>query len=88
MVTGSQRPLSKTDVKAMFVVPKKKFKNAHDRNKLKRRMREAYRLQKADLYSQLGPIGMDVAFIYYGNKSEEYTVIYQAFNKLLTALMP
>lgn len=88
MVIGSQRQLSKTDVKAMFVVPKKKFKNAHDRNKLKRRMREAYRLQKTDLYTKLGPIGMDVAFIYYGNKPEEYTVIYQAFNKLLTALMP
>jgi ribonuclease P protein component len=40
-------------VQAGFSVPKKLFKRATDRNTLKRRMRESYRLHKADLYDQL-----------------------------------
>jgi len=34
-------------VQVAFTVPKKKFKRAVDRNLLKRRMREAYRLNKS-----------------------------------------
>lgn len=72
-------------IKAMFVVPKKKFKNATDRNKLKRRMREAYRLQKSDFYKMTGDTCMSIAFLYYANKPEEYNTIFQAFKKLLTS---
>lgn len=38
---------------SMFVVPKRNHKRAHDRNKLKRRMREGYRLNKISLYTEL-----------------------------------
>ena len=74
------------EIKAMFVVPKKKFKHANDRNKLKRRMREAYRLQKGEFYISLGYYKLDLAILYYGNKSEEYDIIYKATAKLLNNL--
>lgn len=70
----------------MFVVPKKKFKHANDRNKLKRRMREAYRLQKKEFYDKLEGNNQNVnmAFIYIGNTAEPYSVIYASLQKLLT----
>ena len=36
---------------AAFTVPKRNFKDAVDRNRIKRRMREAYRKNKSSLYS-------------------------------------
>lgn len=64
--TGEQ----KFPVKAMFVVPKKNFRKAHDRNKLKRRMREAYRLNKHNLYQSetLQNRKLLLSFIYIGKK--------------------
>ncbi|MFZ4399602.1 MAG: ribonuclease P protein component [Bacteroidales bacterium] len=40
-------------VKILIVVPKRYFKKAHDRNKIKRRIREAYRKNKNILYEVL-----------------------------------
>lgn len=81
-----QKTEAKPEVKAMFVVPKKKFKHANDRNKLKRRMRESYRLQKGEFYGLVGSTKVNIAFLYYGNKSEEYDVIFKALAKLLNNL--
>lgn len=88
MISKQRQSEAKPEIQAMFVVPKKKFKAAHDRNKLKRRMREAYRLQKAEFYVAIGNTGLDLAFVYTSSKQEDYKTIYQAFNKLLTGLMP
>lgn len=74
-----------TPLQAMFVVPKRNFKRAHDRNKLKRRMREAYRLNKNATYEQLSVSGKKiiVAFIYIGKQQQEYLEIEFAILKLL-----
>jgi ribonuclease P protein component len=76
----------KPEVKAMFVVPKKKFKRANERNTLKRRMREAYRLQKTGFYDAIGKTGLNLAFIYFGSKEEDYQAIFKALSKLLNNL--
>lgn len=76
----------KKGVKAMFVAPKKKFRDAHDRNKIKRRMREAYRVKKSEFYA-----GCDadkqylISFVFYGAKPEPYVIIQSAMSKLLTS---
>ena len=74
---------------AMFVAPKRSFKRAHDRNKLKRRMREAYRLNKSIFYEGLKSADkkMAIAFIYIGKKQEEYTLIEAAMQKLMNSAL-
>jgi ribonuclease P protein component len=73
---------------AMFIVPKRQFKKAHDRNKLKRRMREVYRLNKKLLYEKLNTSNrkMVLAFIYVGKKIEDYSVIEKAILKEINAV--
>jgi ribonuclease P protein component len=73
---------------AIFVVPKRQFKKAHDRNKLKRRMREAYRLNKQNFYNQLSLANIKIicAFIFVGKKQEDYSRIEKAIKQNLNSI--
>lgn len=70
------------------VVPKKKIKSAPLRNLVKRRAREAYRLQKHPLQEKLTTANVKVSlmFIYIAQEAAEYSVITKGITKLLDKL--
>ena len=57
------RPLSKFPVQYAVTVPKKKFPKATQRNRIKRQMREAYRLRKHVLHAALEEDQAQLAFM-------------------------
>jgi ribonuclease P protein component len=69
----------------VFSVPKRLFKRAHDRNLLKRLMREAYRLRKHELYELLDSKGKKTVFmlVYIAKEKVEYQQLESAMNKVI-----
>jgi len=55
---------------AAFAVPSKVCKRAVDRNAMKRKMRESYRLNKQILYGALKNYHVSVMFIYVGKEKK------------------
>ena len=76
---------SKYPAQILLSVPKKSFKKAVHRNLLKRRIREAYRLNKQLIYSFLSANNIQLCFvlIYLDKEILEYNVIFQKINSLL-----
>lgn len=72
------------DEKMQFLisVPKKRLHHAVDRVKMRRRIREAYRLNHHD-YTLTDNSKIDVAFIYIANSLLPYKTIEKAMKKIL-----
>lgn len=83
-------PLTEDDLPArvMVGVPKKRFKRAVKRNRLKRLMRESYRLNKHTLVNLLKEknIQMHVSFQYISNDELDFMYIEKKMKKALNEL--
>jgi ribonuclease P protein component len=81
-------------VQVAFSVPKRNFRRAVDRNRIKRLMRESYRKNKAVLYSLLTGGGKQFAvlFVYSGRKipvfKEVDTSIHSNLRHLASLIQP
>jgi ribonuclease P protein component len=73
----------------LFSVSKRNFKKAVDRNRIRRRCREAYRLQK-QLLTEVAPENRpaQLAFLYIAKETAEYAVIEKAMRKALRRMIP
>ncbi len=73
-----------------FVAPKRAFRRAHDRNFVKRRMREAYRLQKVDLYASLRERqrAIEGMLIFTGRELPDQALLHRTWRKLLRRFDP
>ena len=72
----------------MMSVPKKKLKLAVDRNRTKRLMREAFRLNKHlfDAQLLLQNCSIDLALVYLKNELSDFTTIEKAVRKALNEI--
>jgi len=79
-------------VQAAFTVSKRNFKRAVKRNLLKRRMREAYRLNRTEFCTEIAAkeLQISIMFVYIGKDITEYAPIEKAmisaFKKVLAKI--
>ena len=73
---------SEQTVEVLFSVPKKFHKRANKRNLLRRRTKEAYRLQKLLLHNGR-PVNLDLALIYSSKEELSYKTISNAVRRIL-----
>ena len=78
----------KTVISVAFTVPKKHFKRAVDRNLIKRRMKESWRLHKDSLIKDLEShnLSIQIIVIYLGKEILEFKKIDKGTKKLLRKL--
>ncbi len=72
-------------VEVLFSVPKRNHKRANKRNLLRRRMKEAYRLQKHPLWQRAEEMGVaiDLSLVYSSKEVVSYKTIEHAIQKIL-----
>lgn len=75
-------------VQIVISIPKKNVKKAVRRNRIRRQLKEAYRLNKADLLSQFKPTdkGLALFLIYTGKDDQSYQQLEDRLKKLLSKI--
>lgn len=64
-------------------IPKRRIGHAVDRVKMRRRIREAYRLLKGDVFPDDTAQTHDVAFVYVADKLHDYATVRESVSRLL-----
>lgn len=75
-----------TKLRICISVPKRKLKKAVDRNLIKRRTREAFRLNKHIWYEKQEKTNTDFYLIFIGNEITEYAIIEKSMIKILKSI--
>lgn len=83
-----QQPSSGAKASVLISVPKRKFKLAVKRNRIKRLVRECYRLNKTDFLNCMeeNKTGLLIAFLFTGNEMPKYSAVESAVKKSLCEL--
>ena len=79
-------PDTEQSVEVLFSVPKKFHKRANRRNLLRRRTKEAYRLQKQTLHDGR-PVNLDLALIYSSKEALPYKTVANAVRRILESVV-
>ena len=80
-------PRRKSDAPVAFLisVPKKRLRHAVDRVRMRRLIREAYRLQKG-AYPVAPGLRLDLAFVYVADSLKSYASVAEAMRRILSSL--
>ena len=79
-------PDAEQSVEVMFSVPKKFHKRAYKRNLLRRRAKEAYRLQKQIVHNG-AQVNLDLALIYSSKEVLPYKTVANAVRRILESVV-
>jgi ribonuclease P protein component len=75
-------------VRVAFAVPKRRWRRAVDRNRIKRLLRENWRRAKPAVYARLTDTPVDLVWIYTGGRLPAYAELEKAMGKALRGLTP
>lgn len=78
-----------SSIQLAISVPKKNFKKAYQRNRIKRLIKEAWRLNKHKLYEKLEPASLNyvIMIIYVHTETPDYKLVLKQTGELISKLL-